>query len=96
MLGAGQLCVQEMNVIDVYEINHIRTAEMKSNKEWSSQLWTQFMQLRKKHEKNSKLLELFRSLRNNHDLLALHLEEGGYFLIIFFGFAKLLSEVVIY
>ena len=22
MLGAGQLCVQEMNVIDVYEINH--------------------------------------------------------------------------
>ena len=54
------------------------------------------MQLRKKPEKNSKLLELFRSLRNNHDLLALHLEEGGYFLIIFFGFAKLLSEVVIY
>ena len=25
--------VKEMNVIDVYEINHIRTAEMKSNKE---------------------------------------------------------------
>ena len=23
--------VKEMNVIDVYEINHIRTAEMKSN-----------------------------------------------------------------
>ena len=51
MLGAGQLCVQEMNVIDVYEINHIRTAEMKSNEEWSSQLWTQFMQLGKKPEK---------------------------------------------
>ena len=33
MLGAGQLCVQEMNVIDVYEINHIRTAEMKSSEE---------------------------------------------------------------
>ena len=33
MLGAGQLCVQEMNVIDVYEINRIRTAEMKSNEE---------------------------------------------------------------
>ena len=27
MLGAGQLRVQKMNVIDVYEINHIRTAE---------------------------------------------------------------------
>ena len=37
--------------IDVYEINHIRTAEMKSKEEWSSQLWTQFMQLRKKPEK---------------------------------------------
>ena len=36
--------VKDMNVIDVYEINHIRTAEMKSNEEWSSQLWTQFMQ----------------------------------------------------
>ena len=31
----------------------MRTAEMKSNKEWSSQLWTQFMQLRKKAEKNT-------------------------------------------
>ena len=29
----------------------MRTAEMKSNEEWSSQLWTQFMQLRKKAEK---------------------------------------------
>ena len=27
--------VKEMNVIDVYEINHKRTAEMKSNEEWS-------------------------------------------------------------
>ena len=84
-----------MNVIDAYEINHITTAEMKSNEEWSSQLWTQFMQLRKKPEKNSGLLELFRSLRTNHGLLTLNLEQGGYFLIIFFGFAKL-SEVVIY
>ena len=25
--------VKEMNVIDLYEINHIRTAEMKSNQE---------------------------------------------------------------
>ena len=25
--------VKEMNVIDVYEINHIRTAEMKSNEQ---------------------------------------------------------------
>ena len=39
--------------IDVYEINHIRTTEMKSNEEWSSQLWTQFMQFRKKPEKSS-------------------------------------------
>ena len=53
------------------------------------------MQLGKKPEKNSELLELCRALRNNHGLLALHLEEGGYFLIVFFGFAKL-SEVVIY
>ena len=53
------------------------------------------MQLRKKPEKNSGLLELCRALRNYHGLLALYLEEGGYFLIVFFGFAKL-SEVVIY
>ena len=33
-------------MIDEYEINHIRTTEMKWNEEWSSQLWTQFMQLR--------------------------------------------------
>ena len=25
--------VKEMNVIDVYEINHIKTAELKSNEE---------------------------------------------------------------
>ena len=42
-------------VIDVYDINHIRTVEMKSNEEWSSQLWMQFMQLCKKPEKNSGL-----------------------------------------
>ena len=29
----------------------MRTAEMKSNEEWSSQLWTQFMPLHKKPEK---------------------------------------------
>ena len=54
------------------------------------------MQLRKKSEKNSELLELCRALRNNHGLLALRLEEGGYLLIIFLGFAKWLPEVVIY
>ena len=53
------------------------------------------MQLRKKPENNSGLLELFRALHNNHGLLALHLGEGGYFLNLFFGFEKL-SEVVIY
>ena len=46
-------------------------------------------------KKNSGLLELCRALRNNPGLLALHLEEGGYFFIVFFGFAKL-SEVVVY
>ena len=51
--------------------------------------------VRSQKKKISKLLELCRALRNNYGLLALHLEEGGYFLIIFFGFAKL-SEVVIY
>ena len=30
------VAAKEMNVIDVYEINHIRTVEMKSNEEWSS------------------------------------------------------------
>ena len=37
-------------MIDVYEINHIRTAEMKSNEEFPRSE-TQFMQLRKKSEK---------------------------------------------
>ena len=31
---------------DAYEINHMWTADMKSNEEWSSQLWSQFLQLR--------------------------------------------------
>ena len=31
----------------------MRIAEMKSNEEWYSQLWTQFMQLRKKPEKRN-------------------------------------------
>ena len=39
------------NAIGVYEINHIRTAGKKSNEEWSSQLWMQSTQLRKKAEK---------------------------------------------
>ena len=56
---------------------------MKSNEERSSQLWTQFMQLGKKPEKNSGLLELCRALRSNHGLLALYLEKGGYFLLYF-------------
>ena len=40
---------------DVYEINHIWTAEMKWNEEWSSQSWTHFMQLRKEAWKNAGL-----------------------------------------
>ena len=31
----------------VYEMNHIWTADMKSSELWSSQLWTQFLQLRR-------------------------------------------------
>ena len=49
--------VKEMNVTDVYEINHISTAEMKSSEEWSLQLWMQFMQLRKKPEKKKSRLQ---------------------------------------
>ena len=37
--------------MNTVEINHIRTAGKKSNEEWSSQLWTQSTQLRKKAEK---------------------------------------------
>ena len=33
--------------MNAYEINHMWTADMKSNEEWSSQLWSQFLQLRK-------------------------------------------------
>ena len=40
----------------------MRTAEMKSNEEWSSQLWTQFMQLHKKPEKNKKSNEDFNGI----------------------------------
>ena len=32
---------------NAYEINHMWTADTKSNEEWSSQLWSQFLQLRK-------------------------------------------------
>ena len=35
----------------IWNKSYMRTAEMKSNEEWSSQLWTRFMQLRKKAEK---------------------------------------------
>ena len=39
---------------DAYEINHMWTADMKSNEEWSSQLWSQFLQLCKEAwKKNS-------------------------------------------
>ena len=40
---------------DAYERNHMWTADMKSNEEWSSQLWSQFLQLRKEAWKNSGL-----------------------------------------
>ena len=33
--------VKEMNVSEVYEMNHIWTAEMESSEDWSSQLWMQ-------------------------------------------------------
>ena len=36
-----------MKMNDAYEINHMWTADMKSNEEWPSQLWSQFLQLRK-------------------------------------------------
>ena len=32
--------VKDMKVNDAYEINHMWTADMKSNEEWSSQLWS--------------------------------------------------------
>ena len=34
----------------IWNKSYMRTAEMQWNEEWSSQLWTQFMQLRKKPE----------------------------------------------
>ena len=60
-LGAGQLWVHIFPwknwVLMVYEINHIRTAEMKLKmKKWSSQ-WTQFMQLRKEAWKQFRTLK---------------------------------------
>ena len=41
------LPVKDMKVNDAYETNHMWTADMKSNEEWSSQLCSQFLQLRK-------------------------------------------------
>ena len=35
----------------IWNKSYMRIAGIKSNEEWSSQLWTQFMQLRKKPEK---------------------------------------------
>ena len=57
--------VKEMNVIDVYEINHMRTAEMKSNEEWSSQLWVKFVQLHNKPEKNFRTSTGFKVMGSN-------------------------------
>ena len=51
-----------LKVIDAYEIIHIRTAEMKSDEEWSSQFWTQFMQLRKRPSEKKKNSGLQRGL----------------------------------
>ena len=51
MLALRKHLTKVNNVIDIYEISHIRSAEMKSSEEWSSQLWTWFMQLCKKPEK---------------------------------------------
>ena len=39
--------VKDMKVNDAYEINHMWTADMKSNEEWSTQLWGFFTQLQK-------------------------------------------------
>ena len=86
MLVAGQLCSRNECDRCIWNKSY-KNCGNESNKEWSSQLWTQFMQLRKKPEKNSGLLELCRALRNNNGLLKLHLEERGFFLI-FFWFCK--------
>ena len=46
-------CSRERDECDkcISNKSYIKTAEMKSNEEWSSQLWTQFMELHKKPEK---------------------------------------------
>jgi len=46
-------CSRERDECDkcISNKSYIKTAEMKSNEEWSLQLWTQFMQLHKKPEK---------------------------------------------
>ena len=43
----AQVSYSVLCVDDAYEINHMWTADMKSNEEWSSQLWSQFLQFRK-------------------------------------------------
>ena len=42
----------------IWNKSYMRTAGMKSNEEWSSQLWTQFIQFRKKPEKKKKNQDL--------------------------------------
>ena len=59
LIRCSYVPVKMMNVLNVYilvyEIYQIRTVEMKSNEERSSQLWTRFMQLYIKPEKISGL-----------------------------------------
>ena len=43
----GKKLINCMLMNYAYEINHMWTVDMKSNEEWSSQLWSQFLQLRK-------------------------------------------------
>ena len=56
LVNCGFICSRKKWVRMMYtKINHIWTAEMKWNEEWSSQLRTQFMQLRNETWKNSGL-----------------------------------------
>ena len=51
---------KSFDATNVYEISHKwKQRKMKSSKEWSSQLWTQFMQLRKR---NLKKLQNFKGI----------------------------------
>ena len=59
-------CSRERDECDkcISNKSYIKTAEMKSNEEWSSQLWTQFMQLHKKPEKIQDISRIW-----THDLV---------------------------